>query len=429
MPALEADSRLAQLAAWERRQGPVIAALPYVMLVVSAGLSVLFTGGQLRPLLPDLGLAALAGAWMLWLYTLHPRWRERRPVMGVFFAGLIAIAAALVIRQPVFGFFAFTAYFYAFCLPPGRWRVLGVLTVALIVATSQDGGLPRHTPVALAFYGALVLVNLALAGGINWFSYVSEEQHSRRKQLLAELAEANGKLETALAENAGLHQQLLAQAREAGTLDERQRLAREIHDTLAQGLTGIITQLEAAQQPGGAGGGRHLAAALRLARESLTEARRSVDALRPEPLEGARLPDALAEVTRRWAELTGVPAQVTTTGTARPMRPELEAALLRTAQEALANVARHAAASRVGLTLSYMDDEVVLDVRDNGTGFRPGAWPAAAAAASGRPGTGFGLTAMRQRAEALAGTLEIESEPGAGTAISARFPALPEAAP
>ncbi len=88
--------------------------------------------------------------------------------------------------------------------------------------------------------------------------------------------------------------------------------------------------------------------ALALARESLTEARRSVRALRPEPLETARLPDALAELGDRWSAVHGVTASVSTTGTPRPLHPEIEVTLLRAAQEALSNVARHAAASRVG---------------------------------------------------------------------------------
>ena len=107
-----------------------------------------------------------------------------------------------------------------------------------------------------------------------------------------------------------------------------------------------------------------------------------------------------------------MPVQVTTTGTARPMPPEAEFALLRTAQEALANVARHAGASRVGVTLSYMEQEVALDVRDDGRGFDLASLEAG----------GFGLTIMRQRIEELSGTLQVESEPGAGTGISACVP-------
>ena len=169
-------------------------------------------------------------------------------------------------------------------------------------------------------------------------------------------------------------------------MDERQRMAREIHDTLAQGLTGIITQLQAAEQAADdpAGWHRHFDAATRLARESLSEARRSVEALRPEPLETGRLSEALADVAGRWSALHQIPVQVTTTGTARPMPHQAEFALLRTAQEALANVARHAQATRVGVTLSYMEHEVALDVRDDGRGFDL-AQPCAAASSHASP--------------------------------------------
>jgi len=138
-----------------------------------------------------------------------------------------------------------------------------------------------------------------------------------------------------------------------------------------------------------------------------------VHALRPEPLRESGLGEALAEVARRWSELHDIEVLVATTGTARPLPEEAELALLRTAQEALTNVAKHAGATRVGLTLSYLEGEVALDVRDDGVGF-----------AVPRPesGGGFGLVAMRQRVEGLAGTLRIESEPGAGTAVSACIP-------
>jgi signal transduction histidine kinase len=267
----------------------------------------------------------------------------------------------------------------------------------VVAATSQDGGLPAHKPAALLAYAVLLLFNVVIASTFTWFASVSNEQNEYRKRLVTDLSEANRKLEATLAENAGLHEQLLTQAREAGVLDERQRMARA-----------------------GADRERRMAAAIRLARDSLSEARRSVSALRPEPLEAARLGEALAEVAGQWSALQGVAARVTTTGDPRSLPPEVEVALLRTAQEALANVAKHADATRVGLTLSFMDSEVALDVRDDGAGFDP-ARPCAPG-----DGTGFGLTAMRQRIEGLSGTLEIESEPEAGTAISACVPTGPD---
>jgi signal transduction histidine kinase len=183
---------------------------------------------------------------------------------------------------------------------------------------------------------------------------------------------------------------------------------------------GIVTQLQAAQ--GAGDGARHVELAIDLARESLTEARRSVRALTPEPLAGARLPEAIQDVARRWCELHGLEVSFTATGTPRVMRPEIEVALLRTAQEALANVAKHAHATRVGLTLSYMEDLVTLDVRDDGVGFVTvnGSGPRRPRDDQG----GFGLPGMRQRVEGVAGTLAIESEPDGGTAICAAVPAV-----
>ncbi len=111
---------------------------------------------------------------------------------------------------------------------------------------------------------------------------------------------------------------------------------------------------------------------------------------------------------------------MTTTGETQSLHPEVEVTVLRVAQEALANVAKHANASRVGVTLSYMGDVVTIDVKDDGTGFANGTGPNGAGGDAG-----FGLTAMRQRVERLAGTLEIESELGNGTAVCATLPAIP----
>jgi signal transduction histidine kinase len=405
------DSRLE---AWERREQPMIAVVPWFALVLSVIPAAVVDSASAGALLLDLSLGALAALWMLWFFTLHPAWQERKPLLAFAVAGLLVLMAFMVLHNPLFGIYTWSGYIFTYKLPMGRWRLLGTVTVAATAATSQDGGLPHSVQGAL-FYAILLLFNTAVAVSFTWFASVSFEQNDRRKQAVAELSEANRKLEATLAENAGLHEQLLTQAREAGISDERQRMAREIHDTLAQGLTGIITQLQAAGN--GADTGRRLEAAIRLARESLSEARRSVHELRPEPLETARLGEALGEVAERWSALHAVPARVTTTGAPRPMPADVEVTLLRTAQEALANVARHANATRVGLTLSYMEDEVALDVRDDGIGFDPAGLPVPA------DGGGFGLTAMRQRVERLSGTLDIESESGTGTAISARVPA------
>jgi signal transduction histidine kinase len=375
------------------------------------------------------------------MFTLHPAWRERPRVMGLFLAVLIVLMAILVIRDPWFGLFTPAGYIYSFRLLPWPSELAAISGVSIVAGTAQATDVPKTSVYGVLAYLAIVAVNVVPFCGLAWLGRKGEEHDELREQALAEVSEANRRLEASMAENAGLQQQLLTQAREAGVSDERQRMAREIHDTLAQGLTGIITQLQAAEQfaDDQAVWRRHFQAATRLARESLSEARRSVHALRPEALETARLSEALAGVAERWSALNGIAVQVTTTGTARPMPPAVDVALLRTAQEALANVARHARATKVGLTLSYMENEVALDVRDDGRGFEPdrfgdGGDPPGVGEDgprrpdAGVPGGGFGLVAMRQRIESLSGTLQVESEPGAGTAVSACLPAAPAGA-
>ncbi|MGV9773048.1 sensor histidine kinase [Streptosporangium sp. NPDC003464] len=402
---------------WERRLARLTDAAPYALLAISTALAWLTDGRSGADRLGTPAIALLAGAWILWMVTLRPGRQARPFLMGIYCAGLLVLIAVLVSRSFWFiPFFGFTGYLHSWRFLPGSWRLAGVTGTAAITVTAVYGGPPATLSAALfhlLFVGAIV-------GMVALFSLVGEvtaEQSAQRKEMIAELAEANSRLEATMRENTGLHAQLLVQAREAGVLDERQRVAREIHDTIAQGLAGIITQVQAARQAGQcpAEQERHLDNAVRLARESLTEARRTVHAVGPQVLETARLPDALADVARRWSHISGVAVEVATTGTARPLHPEVEVTLLRAAQEALANVAGHAHASRVGLTLSYMGEVITLDVRDDGVGFRPG--PAGA-------GGGFGLAAMRQRVSRLAGTLEIESEPGQGTAVSASLPAI-----
>lgn len=365
---------------------------PYVSVAISGGLAL----------------------WVLWFITLHPQWARRAVPMTLFYLGFVAFAAVLVVRAPWYGAIAFAGYLYIDRLR-GLFVPLGLVATAIMMTISQMGSTYPGSTTLILIYLVLALFNIGAAGGMMYVGAVTQRQNQERKQVIEELAETNRKLEQAMVENAGLQAQLMAQAREAGVQDERQRMAREIHDTLAQGLTGIITQLEATTDA--PDWRRHVDTAAALARSSLSEARRSVRAVRPEALETARLPEALREETKRWSSRTGVPAEVITTGTMRPMHPDVEVTLLRTAQEALANVAKHAAATHVGLTLSYMEDVVTLDVRDDGVGF------------DGEPKQatsegGFGLTAMRQRVSRLAGSLQVESELGGGTAISASVPAI-----
>ncbi len=401
----------------ERPEFPLLEVVPWVLLALATALAVGIDYSDTTKLVIDIAGTAVAALWMLWWITLHPHWRGRPRLMEVYFVGLMAVSAVLVVNDPVYGFFSWTGFLWLHDVVQGPLRIGGFLVVATITGTSQHGGLPSHTVGSWLSWVAIVALNVFLYSAVSRIMAKRDAEYAMRAKMVDDLTEANAKLEASMRENAGLHEQLLAGAREAGVLDERQRMAREIHDTLAQGLVGIITQLEAADQ-GGSGARRHTDLALELARESLAEARRSVQALAPTQLEEVRLPDALAAVGARWSDLTGVSTKTRTTGSPVPVRPEIEVALLRTGQEALANVAKHAHAQAVAVTLSYMDDVVSLDVCDDGVGFPAAPEDAAPVGANG----GFGLTAMRQRIEQLGGELAVESEPGLGTTIAASVP-------
>jgi signal transduction histidine kinase len=404
-------SEVVELERGRRRLDRWMAYLPYGALACSAVL-VPISGASGTYHWPYPIIALLVAVTAVWMV------RFRRG-SAVHFAVLVALIYLLVFSSPFFGFFAWTGYLYTGWVLDGRKaRLIGATSVAFITAFSQAGGMPLLIDGdGWGFFAVLLLFNLTIANAMTILATMGDEQAAKRAQMIEELARANEALAAALKENEGLHAQLLTQAREAGVLDERQRMAGEIHDVLAQGLTGIVTQLEAASAvPSTAG--RHIETAKTLARESLAEARRSVQALRPQPLDSAALPSAVEEVVNGWSALNGVPASLIVTGTARPLLPEIETTLLRTAQEALANVARHAFASRVFLTLSYMGDLVTLDVRDDGAGFDASVPPSISDSG------GYGLVAMRERLRRIAGTLEVESEPGNGTALSACVPAL-----
>jgi signal transduction histidine kinase len=207
--------------------------------------------------------------------------------------------------------------------------------------------------------------------------------------------------------------QLLAQVRESATLEERTRLARDIHDTLAQGLTGIVVQLGAAQRALAVAPDEsleHLALAQRMARESLAEARRSVWNLRAPALDRGDLTDALRSVAVRPLG-SDVAVTFELAGEPWPLTSAIESTLLRIAQEALANVARHSQATEARLALIYTADGVQLSVSDNGVGFDPASEGANGIAPG--PWGGFGLIGMRERVAALGGTLMLSSLGGA----------------
>ncbi|HZS00737.1 MAG TPA: GAF domain-containing sensor histidine kinase [Chloroflexota bacterium] len=223
--------------------------------------------------------------------------------------------------------------------------------------------------------------------------------------------------------------QLLLQATEAATMEERARLARDIHDTLAQGLTGIVVQLGAAQRALTMAPDQvdeHLALAHRMARESLAEARRSVWNLRAPALERGDLGDALRGLVARPLS-AGTATTFEQAGEPWRLAASVEAALLRVCQEALANVAKHARATRVVVQLEYGRDAVRLAIRDNGVGFDKAAFEARAHGAI--PWSGFGLLGMRERLAALGGTLAVTGSDGTTVVATVPRPAAAGAGP
>jgi signal transduction histidine kinase len=203
-------------------------------------------------------------------------------------------------------------------------------------------------------------------------------------------------------------------------LEERTRLAREIHDTLAQQLTGIVLELEAADtllNRGSEGRAKSsVEKARELARGALQEARRSVWNLRPAPLSATGLVAAIGHEVETWEERTGIPARFRARSVPMhpPLSPTAEVALLRIGQEALSNAARHGKPAHLDVELRAHAQELVFSVHDDGVGFDP--------SASAPREDCFGLDGMAERARSAGGSLTVVSAPGQGTTITTRLP-------
>ena len=287
---------------WERREAPFLRLLPYILLLLCIAFDIATRHGVDSAMRVDLALAAAAALVMVAMDRLDHRtsWTEPNPPVGpvlavIVFAVLFGLSAALVISQPLYGFYTWTGYFWAWRLFTGRGRLIGVAMVAGVTAISQTGAGPYDSAYAIGGLIVVYLINAGVATALTWFGWIGNEQQQRRAREVSALTEANARLEESLRHNADLQEQLLIQAREAGISEERRRMAREIHDTLAQGLMGIITQLQAAERAARSSA-RRRAAARHLDWPSSSRARASArragpsQALAPEPLAGARCP-------------------------------------------------------------------------------------------------------------------------------------------
>jgi signal transduction histidine kinase len=368
-----------------------------VLALASLG-AVSSSGGDGGSVAVRLALASAVAAWYGYWFVLR---RDSSPAHLPYLLGAAALWAVMAAIDPVLLWVGAVALI-PYCMRHALWAA-GAFVALWVAWLAQrylaDGELALSTVL-----GSALVVLTAVT--ISAYVAMLDREGRRRQQLLDELAAAQA--------------ELAAAERRAGILAERQRLAREIHDTLTQGFASISMLLDAALadlSPSGPVTGR-VGQAMRTARENLTESRRLVDTLRPLQLDSASLPDAVRQLTSRMSDETDVTANTVVTGDPVDLDPTIAAELLRMAQEALTNVRRHAAAQRVDVTISYLGDVVAIDVQDDGSGFDTGGSPA-----------GFGLAAMRQRIEELGGTFHLESTPGEGTAVAATVPVTVRARP
>jgi signal transduction histidine kinase len=349
------------------------------------------------------------------VYAAGPRWPAvtRSPrAAEAWLALLLAAWTALLLLSPDAIYLAFAWFFLLLHLLP---RPAGLVGVAVVTVAAVAGFAWHQDAFSAAMViGPVIGAAVAIATVFGYQALQAESEHRRR--LIVELDRTRSEL-------------AVVQHR-AGVMDERERLAREIHDTLAQGLSSIQLLLRAAarsldpsRELDPARAGDLVERARREAQENLAEARRFVRALAPGDLEGSSLAAALQRLCDTSSARAGIPVHFHQVGTPAPLATPLEVALLRIAQAALGNTIQHAGASRVDVTLTSMDTAVTLDVVDDGTGFDP----LTAGQTSGDPDrhAGFGLRSMRSRAAELGGVLTVESQPGRGTAVSVHFDQSP----
>jgi signal transduction histidine kinase len=342
-------------------------------------------------------------------YTYGIVWRGAdmkfsRRLRIIYFSVLLLVWLALLWHDPWYELLSFSAFA----------QILGYLPWRAALAVSGIGVLLVHVPPGIREGGVSInhvvfgLVAMVVLTAVVLSLRAVTEQSIRLQRLMRELESTRA--------------EVARTAYHAGTLEERHRLAKDLHDTLAQTLTSIVMMLEAfhGKLDSKSNVSPHVQNALKAAREGLRETRRVVWALRPEALESGNLPTAINRVVSQFGVETGLQVHAVTTGEPHRLTDELEITLLRAVQEGLANVRRHARANNVTVTLSYIDERVALDIWDDGEGFDPAKTPP-------RPDrtSGLGLLSMRERIEALQGTLSIESTLGQGSSIAIELPTKP----
>jgi signal transduction histidine kinase len=320
--------------------------------------------------------------------------------LGLIYLALAApLTVALFAVMPACALMLCVLYPHIWALLPlyravaGTVAVLAAVSAVIIVRAGPEGdGLVPAVVYAVA--GLVIALLLGL-----WITRIIE-QSRKRAALVAELA--------------ATRQDLAAVSEQAGALAERARVARDIHDTLAQGFASVLLQLEAVagELDGDTDAARrHLAAAQHTARTNLAEARSLVGALTPPDLRAASLPDALRRLVRRTGPQIGVDIGFEIDGVPRTVPANQEVVLFRATQEALTNVGRHSGAGRADVRLRFTDAGVSLTVRDDGQGFAPE-----------DETSGYGLAGMRARAAEVGGTMVVDSRAGNGVTVRLELP-------
>lgn len=379
-----------------RRGSMLRTRLGSIYMAVHAGFAVLLVAALVRYVMrhspaDNLLVLCLAAAASL-LYAAVAALALRRKPQTIWTFALVAVWAVLVVAAPSFAWCSFALFFLC------RTALTGAAAYAAAgaIAVATAAGLFRLSGgTDLAMLLGPLAVGLMLTLVYDRIQHDAEEQ----RRLHDEVSFAQG--------------QLAASERRAGTIAERERVSREIHDTVTQGLASSLLMLEAAGRAWPSASARSdLGQATALLRSSLAETRSLVHELASPGLEASPLPDALQAAARQYVPDT----RLLVTGTPRPVAADVRHALLRVVQSAASNIKLHARATSATLTLGFLPDTVTLDIYDDGKGFDP------AAAAPPSDSGGYGLRAMRQRVEQLGGVFSVESAPGEGTVVVAQLP-------
>ena len=403
-PLFASNERL-WLRIWAATQATALVVAGYVLIENAGSASAFVRGSLVGPVTAV--VASVIGYHVVGVTAYG--WMMRRPWAVFVFVplGWAIIVKALFISG-AFGVLILGAVLQAFIFLPFAWAIatLAVVITLLSISAAGRGGM-QDGPLAVARIAGVLAFGTTF-GTVMLYIHRANRDAAVRSRLLQQLDEAQRDLAT--------------RAKEAGILEERQRLARDIHDTIAQGFTSVIKHLEAVELSFAANDGAagdilerampHLANAQGASRDSLAELRRLLLALRPPQLVEATLPAAIERVVARWSAVNGTETECAI-ATLPPLRPDADVLFLRAAQEALSNVARHAHASHVSVSLHCVDGLVLLSVEDDGRGF---------ADPDAEVPDKMGIIGMRERVRPFGGRVLIDSAAGEGTSLTVAVP-------